>query len=230
MKIYKLDLSVVTQAQVRVTLNEMRRLGLTGGIYLWINSLNGKFYVGSTLNFYSRILSYFYLTGAYGILLKAINKYGLKGFTLALITIPNASKDLVLELEQHVLDTFLPEYNIQPFANSSAGRIMSEESKAKLATFRTGLKLSEETKAKISASLLGEKNGRFNKGTPVYLYEVLTSEIELCATFPNRARASTILGIPASTLFNYIKNKTLFKTNGVECILSYDGNLTKDSL
>lgn len=82
----------------------------------------------------------------------------------------------------------------------------------------------------MSASHIGERNGRFNKGTPVYLYEVLPSEFELCATFPNRARASTILSIPASTLFNYIKNQTLFKTNGVECIISYDGNLTKDSI
>jgi hypothetical protein len=37
-----------------------------------------------------------------------------------------------------------------------------------------------------------------------------------------------MLGIPASTLFNYIKNQTVLKINGVECILSYDGNLSKD--
>lgn len=76
---------------------------------------------------------------------------------------------------------------------------------------------------------MGERNGSFNKGTPVFLYEVLPTEFELCASFPNRARASMMLGVPASTLFNYIKNQTLFKINGVECILSYDGNLTKES-
>ena len=86
---------------------------------------NGKLYVGSTLNFYTRILSYFYLTGAYGILLNAFNKYGFNVFTLVLIAIPDPSKELVLELEQYVLDTFSPEYNIQPFANSSAGRILT---------------------------------------------------------------------------------------------------------
>jgi group I intron endonuclease len=142
-----------------------------------------------------------YLTKVYGILLKGFKKYGLNSLILVLIAIPDATKDSVLELEQYVLDTFQPEYNIQLCANSSAGRIMSEESKAKLAAFRTGLKHSEETKAPISASLIGEKNGRFNKGTPVYLYEVLPSEFELCASFPNRARASAILGIPASTPF-----------------------------
>jgi hypothetical protein len=34
------------------TLNEMKKSRLTGGIYLWINQVNGKFYVGSTPSFY----------------------------------------------------------------------------------------------------------------------------------------------------------------------------------
>lgn len=88
---------------------------------------------------------------------------------------------------------------------------------------------SEETKARMSTSHLGERNGRFNKGIPVYLYEVLPSGFELSATFPNRARASTMLGIPASTLFNYIKNQTIFKINGIEHILSCVANLSKES-
>ncbi len=228
MNYYIFDLSKVSQAQVRAFLNDKARANLTGGIYLWVNQNNGHFYVGSTLNFYNRIASYFSLKGAYGIILKALIKYGFDSFTLVLFFVSNVTREEVLHLEQSVLDTWKPEYNIQPCANSSAGRIMSEESKAKLAAFRKGLNHSEETKAKISASLLGENNGRFNKGTPIYLYEVHSSKFELSASFPNRARASTILGIPASTLFNYIKNQMPFKTNGVECIISYDENLDKD--
>jgi group I intron endonuclease len=208
MEYYIFDLSKVSKAQVRAFLNDKARTDLTGGIYLWVNQNNGHFYVGSTLNFYRRIAEYFTLKGAYGIILKALIKYGFDSFTLVLFFVPGITKDEVLRLEQYVLDTWKPEYNIQPFANSSVGRIMSEKSKAKLAAFRKGLKLSEETKAKISASLIGENNGRFNKGTPVYLYEVHTSEFELSATFHNRARASKVLGIPASTLFNYIKNQS----------------------
>lgn len=154
MKILSFNLAITTQAQVRKAIRIQAKFGFTGGIYLWINSLNGKFYVGSTLNFYNRISSYFYLTKMNGILLKAFEKYSLKGFTLALIAIPNASKELVLELEQHVLDTFSPEYKIQPCASSSVGRVMSEESKAKLAAFRKGLKLSKvgcSRKAKITS-------------------------------------------------------------------------------
>jgi len=169
MSLYKLDLSVISQAQVRATLNEMKQSGLTRGIYLWINSQNGKFYVGSTLNFDTRILSYFYLTGAYGILLNAFNKYGFNVFTLVLIAIPDPSKELVLELEQYVLDTFSPEYNIQPFANSSAGRILTSEHKAKI-----GKAIGE-----------GLNHHSYNGGIPVYLFKVTSQGLELAATFPN---------------------------------------------
>jgi hypothetical protein len=91
--------------------------------------------------------------------------------------VPDASKDLVLYLEQYILDKGKPEYNIQPNANSSAGRILSEEHKAKIALSRKNVIFSEETKAKMSASHIGERNGRLNKGTPVYLYEINSSNL-----------------------------------------------------
>jgi hypothetical protein len=209
MRHYIFDLSRISQARIRNFLNKSlgynairnlepgkARFGLSGGIYIWMNQSNGHFYVGSTLNFYNRISSYFTLNGATGIILNALIKYGFESFTLVLFIIPNISREEVLLLEQSVLDTWKPEYNIQPNATSSAGRILSEEHKAKIAASRKNILFSEETIARMSASHMGEKNGRFNKGTPVYLYEILPSEYELCATFPNRARASTTLGIP----------------------------------
>jgi NUMOD3 motif len=90
----------------------------------------------------------------------------------------------VVRLEQFVLDTWKPEYNIQPIATTSAGRILSEEHKANITASRIGKNHSEETKARIAASLKGERNGRYNKGTPVYLYEINSSNLELCATYP----------------------------------------------
>ena len=182
--------------------------------------------MGSTLNFYNRITSYFTLKGAYGIILNALIKYGFESFLLVLFILPGATREEVLRLEQFVLDTWKPEYNIQPNASSSAGRTLSEEHRAKIAISRKNVLFSEETIVKMSVSHMGERNGRFNKGMPVYLYEVTLTGLELSATFPNRARASTILGIPASTLFNYIKSKKHFKANGINCILSYNENLT----
>jgi NUMOD3 motif len=69
----------------------------------------------------------------------------------------------------------IPEYNIQPNASSSAGRILSEEHKAKIAASRKKIIFSKETIVKMSASHMGERNGRFNKGMPVYLYEVTST-------------------------------------------------------
>lgn len=147
-----------------------------------------------------------------GIIRNALVKYGFESFTLVLFIIPNVSKEEILQLEQRILDRWSPEYNIQPNATSSAGRI-----------------LSVEHKIKISTSLKGEKSPRFNKGTPVYLYEVHSTKLELSATFPNRFRAAAMLDIPASTLFNYIKNKTLFQIKGLSYILSKDCSLNKIS-
>ena len=45
MEHYILDLSKVSQAQVRALLNDKAQANLTGGIYLWVNQNNGSFYV-----------------------------------------------------------------------------------------------------------------------------------------------------------------------------------------
>jgi group I intron endonuclease len=227
MTVLLFDLAISNQAQVREVLNNQAKGGLTAGIYFWINKTNGNFYVGSTINFYNRIMGYFYLSGAYGIIRNALQKYGFESFTLILIFVPDASKDLILYLEQYVLDKDKPAYNIQPFANSSANRPLTVEHKARIALARQNLNHTEKTKAKISASLKGEKSPRFNKGTPVYLYEVNSTRFELSATFPNRFRAAAFLDIPASTLFNYIKNQTIFQIKGISYILSKDKSLTK---
>ena len=58
---------------------------------------------------------------------------------------------------------------------------------AKIAASRKSVIFSEETKARMSTSHLGERNGRFNKGIPVYLYEVLPSGFEL--TFLDRCNS-----------------------------------------
>jgi len=227
MKHYIFDLSRISKDQVRVFLNRKAQDKLTGGIYLWVNQTNGHFYVGSTLNFYNRMAGYFSLSGATGIIYKALVKYGFECFTLVLFIIPNISKEETLQLEQRILDGWNPEYNIQPRATSSAGRVLSVEHKTKIAISRKSVIFSEETKAKTAASLKGEKSPRFNKGTPVYLYEVDSTRLELSATFPNRFRAAAFLDIPASTLFNYIKNKTIFQVKGLSYILSKEKSLTK---
>jgi len=189
----------------------MGKKGLVGGVYLWINRENGNMYVGSSIHLYRRIKFDLNLERAHGIIGHGLRKYGLNGFVLVLFLFPNATSSLVLALEQSVLDNCTCAYNLSPTAGSPAGVKHSEETKAK----RKGQKLSEEHKAKISAS----------KGKAVYLYLVHADGLELSASFPNMVRCSETLGIPLSSLFHRIKNRTLFKMNGLQHILSRDGKV-----
>jgi group I intron endonuclease len=126
----------------------------------------------------------------------------------------------------------------------------SEETKAKLSARMQGVghpnhgrKRSDETKAKISAALKGAGNpnygqnlseeskakmaaSKYNTGKAVYLYLVHTDRFELTGSFPNATRCSETLGIPLTTLFRRIKNRTLIKVKGVPHIVSFDANLT----
>jgi len=101
---YVFDMSIVGPEKVREVLRVMAKSGLTGGIYLWLNKSVGKMYVGSSMNLYSRISTYFSLKYAHGIIRNALLKYGLVGLTLILVFVPDATSSLVISLEQSVLD------------------------------------------------------------------------------------------------------------------------------
>jgi len=98
------------------------------------------------------------------ILLKSFNSYvdtaeylGYSAFTLAIleyIDITNLSKDeaklIILEREQHYLDTLSPEYNIFKIAGSSLGFKHSEETRAIMSLNNKGKIFDEELKALLS--------------------------------------------------------------------------------
>jgi excinuclease UvrABC nuclease subunit len=52
------DLLYVDPDQVREFITSMAKEGLVAGVYLWLNRVNGKMYVGSSMNLYSRISGY----------------------------------------------------------------------------------------------------------------------------------------------------------------------------
>jgi group I intron endonuclease len=93
-----------------------------GGCYIWVNLLNGKKYVGSSIDLASRILDH--LGGKSSLLLqRAFDKYGHDNFKLIIIILPEATKGSVLALEQYIIDTLRPSYNILKIAGSSAGSV-----------------------------------------------------------------------------------------------------------
>jgi excinuclease UvrABC nuclease subunit len=104
------------------------------GVYALVNKINGKVYIGSSLNLYLRLRDYFspwYATTFPSLLInKAVVKYGLVNF--AVLILETTDKDSTLKAEQTYLDEFSPEYNILKQAGRPVGYIHTEESKAKM--------------------------------------------------------------------------------------------------
>lgn len=122
------------------------------GVYLWTNKVNGKKYVGSSVNLSRRFKSYYnvnYLKSSSAktmLINRALLKYGYSNFKLEILEYCEACD--LLAREQHFIITILPEYNILQTAGSSLGFKHSEETKQKISDALIGSKLSNETKKK----------------------------------------------------------------------------------
>jgi group I intron endonuclease len=159
------------------------------GIYKITNKINGKCYIGSSLNITKRKNKHFgglklnihpnkHLQSAY-------NKYGFENFTFEIIE--ETEKTNLLLKEQYYIDTLRPEYNKRLIAESNLGikfcvearnnmsiamsgkgnnfynRKHSKETKDKMRKKKIGVKQSEETKIK-RISKLNKKIFQFDIG------------------------------------------------------------------
>jgi len=133
---------------------------LNCGIYKILNIINGKMYIGSSINLKSRKYQHFF-TLKKGVhcnkyLQNSYNKYGDNNFKWEIIEYIKSSDDKIqlkcnlLEKEQHWIDKLISQgniiYNNCMIAGSCAGR-----------------KLSIEHKKKISESHMGNKNPMYGK-------------------------------------------------------------------
>ena len=129
------------------------------GAYKWVNKINGKSYIGSSVNLSSRFSNYFSLKYLAKRTLKykskiynALSAYGHANFQLEILEV--YCRPHVIKKEQFYFDYFKPEYNILTKAGSSLHFKHSEET---LLKFKLR-KLSDETlsnlrKAKVGAGL-----------------------------------------------------------------------------
>lgn len=122
---------------------------MISGIYEILNIVNGKRYIGSSANIQQRWRDH--RTCLRGCrhhsrhLQFSWNKHGEKVFNFKLIErVDNA--DLLITREQYYLDKFHPEYNILPFAGSTRGRTLTDETRRKMSASQIGRKHSDETK------------------------------------------------------------------------------------
>lgn len=152
-----------------------RTLKPLSGIYMVVNLVNGKKYVGSAVtgNIYMRMHKHLFSLMGNKLTANAVKKYGLHEFAfLVLEIVPQESKVDVVTLlarEDYYIQEFKPEYNIRPLATNSVGwkhsvetlqkmrNIYSEERRQRVGKINKGKTLSQETRALIREATLNRK-------------------------------------------------------------------------
>jgi group I intron endonuclease len=101
------------------------------GIYLWLNTTNFYFYIGSSSEI-SRRLRYYYTSQKYSTYIhRAIAAYGMDKFTLFILEYTH--KENIFPLEQYWLDYLNPSYNISKIAGGlPPGKFKTKEETKKL--------------------------------------------------------------------------------------------------
>jgi len=135
------------------------------GVYLITNTVNGKKYVGSSVDVRGRMYKHrnHLLQGIHknAHLQAAFAKYGEAAFSVSMIE--ECAKAALLGREQHHIDAVRPEYNVLPVAGSSIGYRHSPEARAKMTQANMGNQRwlgrchTDETKKKIGARRAGSK-------------------------------------------------------------------------
>ena len=92
------------------------------GIYMWTNKLNGKNYVGSSVDLRRRLLEYYNVNRMLNEKSMPINvallKYGYTNFSFTILEI--CDKDSLMSREKHFFEVYSPEYNILKTPGSPA--------------------------------------------------------------------------------------------------------------
>lgn len=176
------------------------------GVYQLVNLINGKSYVGSSVNLYIRLKQYSNpnflaktIKNSNSAISLAILKYGFTNFGFRVLELTpldslNSKTDkrnLLISKEQYYMDLIKPEYNILPKAGSPLGTINTEETK----------------KNKSLAQLNRDTNRRGKTLTPEFLatyvekhgmaksINMLNEQNEIIGSFPSIQIAAEITGI-----------------------------------
>ena len=145
------------------------------GIYLWINKINNKIYVGSS-TFLSKRLRSHILKSSNKDLRKDIHKYGITNFTMSILEFIEFKENIIelkkyiLEREQYYLDTLCKanepnkgfsklSYNKNRKADSPLGYKHSVESRKKLSDASKNKVLSDLHKQNISINHSSKQSG-----------------------------------------------------------------------
>lgn len=142
---------------------------MSGWIYLMKNNVNGKLYVGQTIQKVTRRIKCHFWEALGGIypgtkLNRAIVKYGPESFTYTILL--KCSPEQLDEMEIHYIkeyNTFHEGYNMTTGGKGySVGHVMDESTKEKIRQFQRKYN-TEEIRKKKSDLMKGEKHHQFGK-------------------------------------------------------------------
>ena len=142
-------------------LSDIQNISKQAGIYQIKNVLNGHSYIGSTNNFYDRLIqhrSHLRKQKHHSVTLqRAYDKYGESNFEVNILEICSPIRDTLLYLEQKYLD-LNPEYNVSKIAShpSNTGHKMSERGKKILHDLYYGKKRDPEIVEKAIKNRIGK--------------------------------------------------------------------------
>jgi group I intron endonuclease len=191
------------------------------GIYIWINNINNKFYIGSSKNLgdkgSGRLNRYYrpsYLINEEKSLIKdAIKKYGYGNFSVGILEY--CTVDQLQFREQFYINLFKPEYNILLETFSSSGYKHTPEALDKMRGPRPNFKVSEENKLLLSQihkkkfvspetkNKIAEKISK-----PVYVYD---SKLLFLHKYSGVVEAKKALHISTITIHKSAKTKKVYK-------------------
>lgn len=146
------------------------------GIYIFTNKVNGKKYVGESMNIYRRMVDYRSVRPLRPFD-KALIKYGINEFDLKIMYFPNMTKLELLNIEETFIfleSSLVTEhgYNVCGRGQDSTGRIVSNETRKRMSQSQKGrifsnehrMKLSQSSKCKIFSNEHRKKIAEANRG------------------------------------------------------------------
>ncbi len=190
----------------------LKRYNKNSCIYCIFNKINGKFYLGSTINFKTRINTHRIQCKRnihHSIKFqRAYKKYGEDSFVVYILEYVDNHN--IKEREEYYLNLLKPYeseigYNISKFYISASDRIVTQETKNKIKLALTGRKLSKEHADKVRKANLGKFANPLTNKRIVSIVQLSNGTI--INTFHSITEASRITKTNRSSIANVLCNR-----------------------